>query len=68
MRSNVITYKINIHCKVNTHDVVVPCGANISIVNGKDETLNMLIYPEAEKIMAIWIGKYNQYPKIKKLK
>ena len=58
-----ITYKIEITCEVNKDGFVVPVGSSDSIMNEKNENINMAKYPDTHKIMIIWLGKYFSYPK-----
>lgn len=58
-----ITYNIKIFCDVNKHNVVIPVGSVSGVESESGKDLNMLHYPETEKIMAIWVGKYYSYPK-----
>jgi hypothetical protein len=57
-----ITYKLEIHCRVNKSGAVIPTGASECILDDKGKHLNMLVYPQWYKIVMIWMGKYFSYP------
>jgi len=60
-----ITYIIKIDCIVNEKGVVIPNGASESIKDEKGKYLDMLVYPQTQTIMMIWLGKYFSYPKMR---